>query len=78
MCTASIADVFLKEGTQKPSLSMEACRAAEQHYEAAYAMMNELDITQEQSRIRLLKNKASCMLFLHIRDTEKLKSIEQL
>ena len=74
----SLADVFLKEGTQKPSLSMEACRAAEQHYEAAYAMMNELDITQEQSRIRLLKNKASCMLFLHIRDIEKLKSIEKM
>merc|ERR1712142_74045 len=74
----SLADVYLKEGTQKPSLSMEACRAAEQHYEAAYAMMNELDITQEQSRIRLLKNKASCMLFLHIRDTEKLKSIEKM
>ena len=46
--------------------SQAAFMLAERHYDGASKMMMDMNVNQEQSRVRLLKNRASCMLYVHI------------
>ena len=74
----SLADIYLKEGTLKGAVNRSVCEKALKHYCSANNMMTDMDITQEQSRVRLLKNKAYCMLLTNDNGVQRWNEVEEL